>query len=98
MTTLVGQVAVVTDAGSGIASYQWAIGTTPGGGDVLGPMASSTGLRRLPQLGNAHHQWTSSALPVGQVLYWSVQAIDTLFAGSPFAPEASVKVLQPPKL
>ncbi|HHY86160.1 MAG TPA: hypothetical protein GYA07_11620 [Verrucomicrobia bacterium] len=76
---------------AGGLSYNLRVGTTPGGGEIVNPMASTTGQRRLPQLGNAqmamfrhiHH------LPAGQTLYWSVQAVDTAFAGGPFAPEQS---------
>ena len=72
-------------------SYNVRIGTTPGGGEIVSPMAASTGLRCLPQLGNA--QMVTFRLihnpPLGQPIYWSVQAVDTSFAGGPFALEQS---------
>jgi hypothetical protein len=52
-----------------------------------------TGWRRVVQLGNVQERtdWRLSyALPVGHAsgrLYWSVQAVDGAFAGSPFADE-----------
>lgn len=44
------------------------------------------------RIGNAHHRrsWTISGLQPGQTYYWSVQAIDAGFAGSPFALEGTV--------
>jgi hypothetical protein len=53
-------------------------------------MALTNGLRLLPALGNA--QATNSVhhlarLTPGRTYYWSVQALDTSFAGSPFAVE-----------
>jgi hypothetical protein len=68
-------------------NYNLRIGTTPGASDVLAPMALTDGLRLLPALGNA--QTGTDALmnlPFGRY-YWSVQAVDTSFAGSPFAVE-----------
>jgi hypothetical protein len=72
-------------------SYNLRVGTTPGGSDLVAPMAAASGLRRLPQLGNAQMVTFRSIgnLPLGQPIYWSVQAVDTAFAGSPFAPEQS---------
>jgi hypothetical protein len=44
-------------------------------------------------LGNANHrlQWTLK-LPASSFYYWSVQAVDAAFAGSPFAAEYTVGV------
>ena len=53
-------------------------------------MASVTGLRRLPQMGNANGRlFAKFATKPGTLYYWSVQAVDTAFAGGPFAPERS---------
>jgi len=48
----------------------------------------SNGYRRIPKIGNAQQDtcWTIRNLELGKY-YWSVQAIDHSFAGSPFAPE-----------
>ena len=77
-------------------TYNLRIGTSPGAADVMSAMAASSGLRLLPQQGNAEgrqfaffHYYTLS-----QPYYWSVQTVDSAFAGSPFAPEQSFKVLQ----
>src|SRR5207249_3983226 len=76
-------------------SYNLRVGTTPGGADVVGPMANTTvptepnGLRRIPALGPARPSLTTtlrSLLP-SSTYYWSVQAIDGAWAGGPFADE-----------
>jgi len=72
-------------------TYNLRVGTTPGGADLVGPMAANDGLRRLPQFGNAQHNVSRpiTGLPIAQPLYWSVQAVDSAFAGSAFATETS---------
>ncbi len=77
-------------------TYNVRVGTTPGGSDVLAAMAdTATGYRRVPQLGNAQHgtNMTLENLAPGTSYYWSVQAGDTAFAGSPFAAEGSFTTL-----
>ena len=74
-------------------TYNLRVGTTPGGSDILSPQSNPTnGLRRLPRLGNAQHK-TNTILELsrlsGIVCYWSVQAVDTAWAGSPFAAEGT---------
>jgi len=75
-------------------SYNLRIGTTPGGGEVLSGMAGADGLRRVPSPGNAHQRlsWTIHNLVPGDY-YWSVQAIDTAFAGSMWATEQTLRWL-----
>jgi hypothetical protein len=69
-------------------TYNLRVGTTPGGGDIVGPMAAASGQRRLPQMGNVQETLSRTmSLPMNQPIYWSVQAVDTAFAGGPFAPE-----------
>ncbi|GEM_PF-871861 len=78
----------------GALHYNLRIGTSPGGSQIVGPMAdASTGYRRLAALGNANEDtmWTIKNLPNGQY-YWSVQTIDGAYAGSPFAPEQGLFV------
>jgi hypothetical protein len=83
-------------------SYNLRVGATPGGGELVGPMSDAvSGQRRLPQAGNAQQRLsrTIAGLPLGQPLYWSVQAVDNFHAGSPFAAEKSFAfntVLTPP--
>lgn len=79
--------------------YNVRVGTTPGGIDVISPMADPvTGFRRVPQLGNAQERLFSyvTNLTVGTTYYWSVQAIDTAWAGGPFATETSFTITTPP--
>ncbi len=71
-------------------SYNVRVGTTPGGSDIISPQADPTGARRLPALGNAQEALrVPLTSPRTGRIYWSVQAVDTAFAGSPFAPESS---------
>jgi hypothetical protein len=77
-----------TPTPSAALSFNLRIGTTPGGSQIMSPMAGSAdGRRRLPQLGNAQHgsPWWIRNLPAG-IYYWSVQAIDGAYVGSPFGP------------
>ncbi|GEM_PF-612899 len=75
-------------------TYNLRVGTTPGGSEIVSPMADvATGYRKVPQLGNTNHntRWTIKNLAPGKY-YWSVQAIDNAFAGSSFAPEQSFTI------
>ncbi len=76
-------------------SYNLRVGTSPGDEDVFCGMADlSSGLRRLPATGNAQQRlsWPLQQVPCGGTLYWSVQAVDTAFAGSAWVAEQSVLV------
>ncbi|HEV2454382.1 MAG TPA: FG-GAP-like repeat-containing protein [Verrucomicrobiae bacterium] len=77
--------------------YNVRVGTSPGGADILDPMAGTNGTLRLPTRGRVQGQQLTLQLPSvplgGSKIYWSVQSVDTAFAGSPFAPEASLLVL-----
>jgi len=75
-------------------SYNLRVGTTPGGIDVVSPMAVlATGYRLLARRGNAGHNtsWRLRALPTG-TYYWSVQALDNSFKGSPFTAEGTFTI------
>ncbi|MEK0189505.1 hypothetical protein, partial [Microcoleus anatoxicus] len=82
-------------------SYNLRVGTTPGGSDILAPMSLNDGTRQVVALGNANQntQWQLKDLSPG-TYYWSVQAIDTAWAGSPFATEGTFTTLpnRPPIL
>jgi VCBS repeat protein len=68
-------------------SYNLRVGTTPGAQDVVSPMADlGTGRRRVPALGNAGPGTSALLLGLARntTYYWSVQAVDTAFAGSAF--------------
>jgi hypothetical protein len=71
-------------------TYNLRVGTTPGGSDIVSPTAATDGTRRLPALGNAQQtlRVPLTAARMGRV-YWSVQAVDTAFAGGPFSAESS---------
>src|SRR5262249_10280854 len=74
-------------------NFNLRVGTTPGGQQIMSPQTDIlTGRRRVPKLGNAGPAplWRLHLLP--GTYYSSVQAIDTAFAGSPFAGGASFVV------
>lgn len=77
-------------------SYNLRVGTASGKDDVYCGMANlSSGLRFVPANGNAQKRlsWTLSNLPIAPY-YWSIQAIDTSFAGSAWATEQSIGVVK----
>ncbi|MEZ2244083.1 MAG: S8 family serine peptidase, partial [Microcoleus sp.] len=75
-------------------TYNLRVGTTPGGSDIMSPMANSNGTRKVVQMGNVNQKtnWTLKNLKPG-TYYWSAQAIDNSFKGSTFATEGSFTVL-----
>ena len=79
-------------------SYNLRVGTTPGGSQIVAPHSSSAGYRRLAELGNAQLNLSArlSSLKPGTNYYWSVQAVDSAFAGSAFAAEGSFMALADP--
>jgi len=79
-------------------TYNLRVGTTPGGSEVSASMAAGDGVRRIVQLGNTNHR-TSWAIPLASIpltsrIYFSVQAIDHTFAGSPFSDERAFGAMQ----
>jgi len=74
-------------------SYNLRVGTKPGRGDTLSPMSLENGQRLLPGPGNASLslKWLLYYLPPG-TYYWTVQAIDHGFRGSPFAEEQTIVI------
>jgi hypothetical protein len=81
-------------------TYNLYVGSSPGLSDTLAPMScvgacgsSSDGYRQIPAMGAANHGLTAT-LTISQpgTYYWSVQAIDTAFAGSTWAAESSFTV------
>jgi predicted nucleotidyltransferase len=75
-------------------TYNLRVGTTPGGAQLCSAMAdSASGYRRVARLGNTNHNTTweitlSDTLPPWA--YWTVQAVDSAFEGSAFAPVDTV--------
>ena len=75
-------------------SYNLRVGTTPGGVEVLSPLAlPATGHRLVAAQGNVSQnlEWTLKNLPSG-TYFWSVQAIDNSYKGSAFAPEGTFTI------
>jgi len=73
-------------------TYNIYLGTSPGGVQIISPMANlSNGYRRVAALGNTNHNnsWVVKGLVENTTYYWSVQAVDNAFAGSAFATENS---------
>ncbi len=92
--TLTWDAAIDPNTPSAGLTYEVRVGTTPGGVDVVSPRADPvTGLRRVVEAGNAgqSRMYRLEGLAPG-TYYWSVQAVDNTYAGSPFAPEASFTV------
>jgi hypothetical protein len=71
-------------------TYSVRVGTNSGGTTIVSPLSSPAGLRRVVAPGNAgqNRMLQLTNLPPG-TYYWSVQSVDTAFAGSPFAPEGT---------
>ncbi len=92
--------AATDDHQLGGLSYNVRVGSFPGGGDIVNPMAAADGRRRLPAAGNASENLflRLTGLQAGRTYYWSVQAIDNGYLGSPFAAEQSFLAADPPEL
>jgi hypothetical protein len=77
-------------------TYNLRVGTTPGRIDVMTPDADLlTGWRRVARVGNAGAtNFWKLWLPPGRY-YWSVQAIDSSFAGSRFSEEGTFVITAP---
>jgi Concanavalin A-like lectin/glucanases superfamily/FG-GAP-like repeat len=74
-------------------TYNLRIGTTAAGLQIVAPQSdTATGKRRVPQMGNAEHRLFTilTNVPSG-VYYWSVQAVNNSFAGSPWTPEQTFR-------
>ena len=69
-------------------SYNVRIGTTPGGSDIVSAPALPNGALLVASAGAVRGDSTAiHNLTPGRTYYWSVQAVDIGFAGSPFAAE-----------
>lgn len=78
-------------------TYNVRIGSTPGGIDIVSPMSSAAGFRRIVREGNSgtRTNFLIQGLVAGQRYYWSVQAVDNSFAGSAFSEEHSFDAVDP---
>ncbi len=76
-------------------SYNIRVGTTPGGLNIVSPMAlTSNGYRLKPAIGNSGQKndgYIVRNLPAG-TYYWSVQAIDNALAGGAWATESEFTI------
>jgi hypothetical protein len=76
-------------------TYNLRVGTTPGVDEIMSGQASvggsGDGKRLIPTMGSCQHNtsWTLHLPP--RAYYWSVQAVDTVFAGSAWAAEQSTE-------
>jgi len=80
-------------------TYNLRVGTTPGGAEIMTPLADlQNGFRRVARFGNAGVglSWRLQ-LPVG-AYYWSVQAIDHSLAGSRFSDEGTFAINAAPPI
>lgn len=82
------------ETGSMGLSYNVRIGSTPGGVDIVSPMADpSNGYRKITGMGNAYTRLNFKFHDLSPgTYYWSVQSIDTGWRGSMFAVEQSFTV------
>ena len=80
-------------------TFNLRVGTSPQAGDVVNPMASASGFRRLMQIGNTDERQSRAITNLAPgTYYWSVQAVDNSFSGSSFAAEESFIVKNVPKI
>lgn len=76
--------------------YNIRLGLQSGNSEMITPMADvATGYRLIQGLGNMNMQqsWTITGLQEG-TYYWSVQAVDHAYAGSPFSEEQSFTIVE----
>jgi hypothetical protein len=75
-------------------NYNIRVGSASGAVDIVSPEADPiTGRRYVVQLGNAYErQFSLLTNLTGGTYYWSVQAIDTAFAGGAFATESTFTI------
>ena len=89
-----------TDAQTPAAAltYNLRVGTMPGSTNIVAAQSSGAGYRRLPAMGNVQLRTGAHlrGLSPGTAYYWSVQSVDTAFAGSAFATEGSFTALADP--
>lgn len=73
-------------------TYNLRIGTGSGKSDLFPCNSDTSGYHFVPATGNIGHNnsWEIKNLPAEGTLYWTVQAIDNSFSGSPFADEQKI--------
>ena len=83
---------IISEQAGDCYSYNLRLGTTPGGTEIVSPMADlETGFRKIQAIGNAqkNNAWIIKNLTPGETYYWSVQAIDNSYRGGAWAEEQS---------
>jgi PKD repeat protein len=71
-------------------SYNIQIGSSTGGIEVVSPNSSSSGLRRITNMGNSQYDTTFRIRNIKKgTYYWKVQAVDNSFKGSLFSSEST---------
>lgn len=75
-------------------TYNLRIGTTPTSNQILNSNSGTNGLRKIADKGNTEHNlmWNLKMLPNG-TYYWSVQALDASFIGSPFSTPQQFEII-----
>ncbi|MDB6026395.1 MAG: regulatory domain of in-like proprotein convertase [Verrucomicrobiales bacterium] len=74
-------------------TYNLRVGLSPTSGEIVQPSSAANGKPRLPRMGNVQNG-TDAILSKGPgIYYWSVQALDGGFAGSPFSTTNSFTIL-----
>jgi Calx-beta domain/FG-GAP-like repeat/Fibronectin type III domain len=79
---------------SAALSYNLRVGISSGGTQIVSPLSLSAGTRLVPQDGNVGERtsYALTGLTPGTTYHWSVQAVDSGFAGSAFATEGTFTV------
>lgn len=74
-------------------TYNVRAGSRSGGVDIISPTSLPDGRRLLPDRGNVGpRRKLLIKVPAVRTLYWSVQAIDYILAGGPFATEQALEI------
>jgi len=75
-------------------TYNLRLGTAPGSSDLKPCNSDTSGYHFVPGPGNVGHNthWELRNPPQSGSIYWSVQAIDNAFLGSPFAEEQQIVI------
>jgi len=71
-------------------SYNLKIATNAGGSEIKSAMSNSNGYRQIVEMGNVNHVTSWSLTHASSNIFWSVQAVDHSFAGSPFSIEDTI--------
>ena len=80
-------------------TYNIRIGSQSGSSDIKMCQSDASGFRIAPEFGNVGSvtEWTMDIGDINTNIYWSVQAVDNSFKGSPFADEQTIILTQTPE-